>query len=396
MLVKFKVYRLSDGVKSIEVDAPSIAEARIGIERQGYSVVSERRKFQWPFLVGQRSRFSAVLFSQELLALLEAGLNLVEAIEILGRKSKNIEVKRVLDHISRQLREGLSFSRAMELNTRKFSPLYIAIIRTSERTGDLIEALRRYLEYTRQINQVRDKVISASVYPLLLISLGFLVILFLMAYVVPRFSRVYEDIGENLPLMSRLLMNWGQFFDKNAVSFLVGVPVVCVISLYALSRQSTLSAIGRKFWSLPVIGEKFKLYQLARLTRTLSMLLNSGVPFVTALDMVDGLLRQAAVRQALVLAKQSIREGKSVSDVFAANGLATEVGVRLLIVGERSGKLAVSMERIAKLYEEEVARWLDWFSRLFEPVLMMGIGLIIGIIVILMYLPIFELAGSLQ
>lgn len=138
------------------------------------------------------------------------------------------------------------------------------------------------------------------------------------------------------------------------------------------------------------------MYQLARFTRTLAMLVNGGIPFVTALDMVRDLLRQAALRQGLDHAAQAIREGRSVSDAFSQHGLATEVGVRLIAVSERSGTLGEGLERIAKLYDDDIARWVDWFARLFEPVLMIAIGLIIGLVVLLMYLPIFELASSIQ
>lgn len=396
MLVKLKVYRLPEGVCFLKINAPGMVEAQQQAESQGYKVISAEKKILWSSRIGGRSRFSLVLFSQELLALLEAGLSLVETIDILTNKSKSAETKTVLAQLSRRLREGLSFSRALEANPDEFNPLYIAIVKTSERTGNLEESLRRFLGYHQQINLVRDKIISASVYPALLVSVGLLVILFLLSYVVPRFSRVFEDMGDNLPLMSRLLMYWGQFFNQHAGAILISALALLLMFAYGISRPSILSRIGRSLWRLPGIGEKLRLYQLARFTRTLAMLINAGIPFVTALEMVGGLLRQAAMRHDLQQATQIIRDGRSVSEAFSINSLATEVGVRLLVVGERSGKLGDSMERIATLYDDEIARWLDWFTKLFEPLLMIGIGLIIGIIVILMYLPIFELAGSLQ
>src|SRR5690606_18801678 len=140
--------------------------------------------------------------------------------------------------------------------------------------------------------------------------------------------------------------------------------------IYGITRPRVRAWMERSLWSVPAFGEKMRLYQLARFTRTLAMLVNGGIPFVTALDMVGDLLRQPALRQGLERASQTIREGRAVSDAFAANGLATEVGVRLFAVGERSGDLGQAMERIAKLYDDDIARWVDWFARLFEPVLM--------------------------
>jgi general secretion pathway protein F len=274
--------------------------------------------------------------------------------------------------------------------------LYVATIRTSERTGDLAQALRRYLAYDRQINVLRDKVVSASIYPLLLMLAGGAVVLFLLGYVVPRFSHIYEDIGSNLPLMSRMLMQWGQLVAQHYGWIAAVSTAVITTAAYVLTRPAFRASAARTLWATPAIGEQMRLYQLARFTRTLAMLIQGGIPFLAALEMVGGLLRQPALQRGLTQAMVQVREGKSVSDAFAANGLATEIGIRLLAVGERSGDLGQTLDRIAKLYEDETSRWVDWFARLFEPILMIGIGLIIGIIVLLMYLPIFELANSIQ
>jgi general secretion pathway protein F len=391
-----KAYRVSDGITALRLSAASAAEAAKLAESQGYRVISTGRRLAWPRLGRHRRPFSVPLFSQELLALLEAGLGLVETIDILARKSRHAEPKKILDNVARHLREGLSFSRTLEAQPAVFPALYIATVRSSEQTGDLPLALRRYLEYHRQLNAVRDKVIAASVYPALLMALGALVVFFLLGYVVPRFSLIYEDLGRNLPWMSRMLIGWGQFVGHHTWTIAADAGAGAALLAWTLSRPRVRAALARSFWTLPAIGEKVRLYQLARFTRTLAMLLNGGIPFVAALDMVGELLRQPALRDGLGLAARAIREGRAVSDAFAAHALATEVGVRMLVVGERSGELGRAMERIARLYDDEVARWIDWFAKLFEPLLMIVIGLVIGIIVVLMYLPIFELADTIQ
>jgi general secretion pathway protein F len=257
--------------------------------------------------------------------------------------------------------------------------------------------LRRYLAYHRQLNGLRDRIVAASVYPLVLTGVGTLVVLFLLTYVVPRFSKVYEDIGEaHLPLLSRLLMHWGQTASDHALALGLGFLGLAVGIVYALMRPGTRAAIERRLWRLPAVGEQLRIYQLARFTRTVAMLLKGGVPLVSALDMTGDLLRQPALKSGLDAARTALSEGRSVSDAFGAYGLATDVGIRLLVVGERSGELGETMERIAGFYDDEITRSVEWFSRLFEPALMLVIGLLIGGIVILMYLPIFELASSIQ
>ena len=396
MLFEAKVYRPPEGVAVLSVTAEDAGEAERQMLSKGYKIISIRTKSVASVRIRSKSAFSPVLFSEEVLALLEAGLSLIESVDVLALKAKDRENQRVLQNLTRQLREGMSFSRALESMPDDFTLMYIATIRSSEQTGDVGRALKRYLAYQEQINRIRDKVVSASIYPALLLGAGFLVVLFLLGYVVPRFSRVYEDLGQNLPWMSLMMMRWGHFVDDHGMSvmlMLIGLPAV---ALFVISRPRVRARIEKSVWNFPIVGEKILLYQLARFTRTLSMLLSGGIPFVSALDMSNELLSQPSLRDGMQRAAISVREGRSVSSAFSQHGLATDVGVRLLVVGERSGNLGETMERIASLYDNEISRWIDWFIRLFEPFLMIVIGLIIGSIVILMYMPIFELANSLQ
>ncbi|RTL57716.1 MAG: type II secretion system F family protein [Rhodocyclaceae bacterium] len=403
MRFDFKAYRAGEGVIRLSLDAPDLDAARQQAETQGYTVLSAQAGqaiLSSPLgAFGKRlgPRFSVPLFGQELLALLDAGMGLVEAVAILARKSRQPESRQVLERIHRMLGEGRTFSRALEAAPDTFSALFVATVKASERTGNVTEALRRYLAYHRQLNALRDKITAAAVYPALLILVGGLVVLFLLGYVVPRFSKVYQDIGaDRLPALSRWLMEWGQLAADHTVLLATGFFALLALAAYALSRPATRAAVERRLWRLPLVGEQLRVYQLARFTRTVAMLQKGGIPLVSALDMTDALLRQPALQAGLTAAKTALREGRPVSDTFGRYGLATEVGTRLLMVGERSGELGETMERIAAFYDEDIARSVEWLSRLFEPALMIFIGLLIGGIVILMYLPIFELASSIQ
>ncbi|MCL2643888.1 MAG: type II secretion system F family protein [Betaproteobacteria bacterium] len=392
-----KAFRTADGVSTFELDAADSESARQQAESRGYRVIDVAAPAGRRFSGLAASRFSVPLFCQELLSLLDAGMGLVEAVAILARKARQGQAHRHLEALQRLLGEGQAFSRALEGLPDVFPALLVATVKSAERTGDLNEALRRYLAYHRQLNAVRDKMLAASVYPALLVGVGLLVVFFLLGYVVPRFAKVYEDVGgDRLPVLSRALMQWGQFAGEHAAAFALAAAAVLAGLVYALSRPALRAAVMRRLWQLPFLGEQFRIYQLARFTRTVAMLLKGGVPLVAALDMTDSLLPQPALQTGLVAARKAIREGRMVSDAFGMNGLSTEVGTRLLVVGERSGELGAMMERIAVFYDEQISRTVDWASRLFEPVLMVVIGFLIGGIVILMYLPIFELASSLQ
>ena len=409
-----KAYTAASGVSVVlqefRLDAPNSAAAATQFEDQGFTVVSVRPVGSgWSLRWGQRfDKASVLLFCQELLALLQAGMGLVEAIDILQKKAKDLQMKQVLGTLMEQLCAGRPLSYAMEMtqpatqdgvsNVRDaFPTLLIATIRSAERTGQLELALKRYLDYQIELNAVRDKVVAASVYPALLLAVGVLVILFLMTYVVPRFSAIYADVGQShLPLLSRWLMQWGLLINAHLLAFAVAFVVLTSASVYALTRLRVRAWVNQLIWRLPRIGGYLKTYQLAQFVRTLAMLLTGGIPLVRALDMTADLLPQPALARGLVGARQAISDGKSASEAFRIHGLATDVGVRLLVSGERSGDLAQVMDRIAGFYDAEVSRAVAWFSRLFEPVLMIVIGLTIGVIIILMYMPIFELAGSIQ
>lgn len=396
MKFEIKAVLTPDSVVALTLDAVDERDAKAQAGAQGYSVLTIKAKQSWrAWAPLRRNRFPLMLFSQELLALMNAGLTVVEGIGTLAENEARPESRKILQQIVAHLYEGRSLSYALQSFPAVFPPLYVSTVRASEKTGDLSETLTRYIAYQTQVDVVRKKVVSASIYPLLLMSAGGLVTIFLMAYVVPRFSRIYEDIGTNLPLLSRLLLQWGKLLQSNGPLVLVALVVGAVGILYLGARPATRNWMMQRLWQVPAAGERMRIYQLARFYRTLGMLLRGGTPIGPALKMVSDLL-QPELRQYLQGAAKKITEGRSISYAMETHRLTTPVSLRMLQVGERTGEMGEMMERIAGFYDEEMARWVEWFTRLFEPLLMAVIGVVIGFIVVLMYLPIFELAGSLQ
>lgn len=396
MQFEVKALRGGEGVSVLSVEALNESDATAYVRNQGYSVLSV--KSGGPVLsriVKSKSRFPLILFSQELLSLLEAGLSLIEALEALAEKERQSETRKVLDAIVKRLYEGQTFSVSLQDFPAIFPPLFVATVRASEKTGGLGEALGRFVAYQTQLDFVRKKIVSASIYPVLLLGVGGLVILFLMGYVVPRFAVVYEGSRGTLPWMSQMLLKWGVLLQTNGELVFAGVIAAAGSIAYGFSRQEVRAKMLLMLWRIPAMGERMRVYQLARFYRTLAMLLKGGIPVVSALDMVSGLL-QPALRARLTQASSHIREGQSISGSMDSNGLTTPVALRMLRVGERTGNMGEMMERIAAFYDEEMARWVEWFTKMFEPILMAFIGGVIGVIVILMYMPVFDLAGSIQ
>jgi general secretion pathway protein F len=393
--MRFELKAIGPGgaVEAIDYQAPDEATARQQLEGRGYTVLSVRAKRSLAAWSSASERFPVALFSQELRVLVNAGLPLVEAIETLAQKERNDEWRGVMERLANALREGRSFSSALEQFPRVFSPLFVATVRASERTSDLAPSLARYVAYANQLEAIRKRVVNASIYPMLLIAVGGLVSLFLLLYVVPRFAHIYEERAADLPLVSRLLLAWGQAAHEHGVLILVLLGCVLVVGFYVFKNSRT--QLGDALWRVPAIGERLKVYQLARFYRTIGMLLRGGMPLVAALEIGAELLHPV-LRGRLAAARRAISEGQNVSQSLEASGLTTPVALRMLAVGERGGNMGEMLEQIAAFHDEELSRWVDWFTRLFEPILMAIIGLVIGAIVILMYMPIFELAGGIR
>jgi general secretion pathway protein F len=385
----------SNDLLTLELEAPDESSIRTHSDLKGCTVL-EIKPMQFGLPRFKHSnKFPVLLFSRELLALLTAGLSLTEVIDLLVEKEHNPINRKLLDSLRTSLYQGKSLSNALSAFPDVFSEFYVATISASERTGSLTEALDRYVRFQEQADVIKKRVISASVYPALLIVVGGLVSLFLMFYVVPRFSRVYEDIRGDIPFFSRVLLEWGQFVSAHAAVALGGIAVFIGLIAYWLSQSSSRAWLMQTIQRIPAIGERVRLYQLSRLYRTLGMLLRGGIPMVTAIDMAKGLLAQE-LQIKLSNAGREIREGVTISQAMDRNQLSTMVSSRMLKVGERSGQMGEMMERTSDFMDEELSIWIDWFSKLFEPMLMGFIGIVIGLIVVLMYMPIFELASSVQ
>ncbi len=392
--MRFRVTTLDagQGVSNQEMDALDEADAHRQAIARGVRVLAIQAA-RWKR--SRRARLSLVAFSNELVALLEAGLSLVEAIDALTEKERDESVRHLLEGLRRRLYEGQSLSVALAEFPGSFPTLYVATVRASERSGAIAEAVRRFVAYQQQIDLLKKRLVNASIYPAVLLAAGSLVLLFLVAYVVPRFSGIYEDIGGELPFASKMLMQWGRLLEAHGLAVSAGFLACAALAGYGVLRPGFRAAVGRLFARIPMVGYQIDLYQLARLYRTVGMLLRGGLPVVTAFEMTRGLLA-AAAQPRLAAATRAVREGRSLTDALAAQGLTTPVAERMLRVGERSGNMGEMMERIAAFYDEELSRFVDVAARLIEPAMMSVIGLVIGLIVVLMYFPIFELAGSIR
>ncbi|GAB3468198.1 type II secretion system F family protein [Massilia terrae] len=381
-------------IAQLVVDASDEADARRQVEARGLYVSAVEPAMALP-IARYRGNLSLVLFSQELLALLTAGLGIVEGLEALLEKEGNLATQAILGRLVIGLREGKRLSGVLAEQPTVFPLLFVGIVRAAEGTSDLPRALERYIEYQRRIDAVRTKVLSASIYPVILLLVGGGVSIFLMTYVVPRFAEVYQGAGRRLPLLSHLMLDWGQFATRHTGSLMLTIAAALVVALRFVTRLVRRGSVARLLEHLPGIGDRARVYELSRLYLTLGMLSEGGITVLTAIDIVQA-MASPAIAKGLREARAAIESGRPLSDAFEANGLTTPISLRMLRVGERTGEMGVMLTRSAAFYDGEIGRWIDRFTRTFEPLLMAAIGLVVGAIVVLLYMPIFDLAGDLS
>ncbi|MDR3483161.1 MAG: type II secretion system F family protein [Burkholderiaceae bacterium] len=393
MRFRAKVLTAGMAVELIDIDAVSTDEARRFVEASGAKLLDlHELRNAWLRQSGGKS-FNLAVFNQQLHSLLDAGQPVVDAIDILGHNDRGGRNRAIYDTLLKGLKDGKQLSESMASLPSIFSPLYVAMVRASETTGTVRASIQRFMQYQRQVDEIRGKLVSAAIYPAILLSVSFIVIAFLMMYVVPRFSIVFDDVAIHNHAQPGFIQIWGGFVMHHTAlawsGFLSCVAVILSVALHPRTR----AVLFRKVLAAPYIGEKVWILQMARMYRTLGMLLRSGVSVLAAMKMTAGSL-PLGMQSDIQSATQSVAEGKPMSVVMAECGLSTEVAQRLLVAGESSGNLDDMMERIADFYDQEMATWIDTAGRLIEPALMVGIGLVIGTIVLMLYSPIFDLANA--
>jgi general secretion pathway protein F len=392
----FRIHALDAGGRvRLRLEAASAAEAAARARGDGLTVLTVHPDRGLESLFTRRAHFPLLLFTRELLALLGSGLALLEALQTLLEKETHGDVRQVLTGVLDRLNQGEAFSAALGHFPEVFPTLYVASVRAAEKSGDLAPALARYAAWQEKVDIVRGRVVAASIYPLMLLVLGGLVALFLIGYVTPRFASIYADHLETLPWGSRALMTLGVWIDAHGVSAGLSFLGGLVVLVWVASRPAARAALARLAWRLPGLGERLRVFQLTRFYRTVGMLLTGGTPILPALDMASGLLAEEP-RLRIAVAAEHIRSGLPISEAMQRAGLTTPVAARLLRVGEKSGRMGEMMENLAAFHDEETARFVERFTRLFEPLLMAVIGILVGSIVVLLYMPIFDLAGTIE
>jgi len=397
-----RVFDPVHGVQQSRISAPDChaVAAQLGVAPQRILSVQEVGAVAagglklWPASRGTK-RFPLQLFSQELAVLLDAGIALLEALSTVREKESRTDVQQALDEVIAMVREGRALSVAMQAQPAVFDELVCAIVAANERTGQLALALSQHAKYLAWVEALRSRLVAACVYPLLLLIVGGAVIMFLLLFVLPRFAGILDGLGDKLPWASQVLISFGRVAGEHPGLALGGAAMLVFGAVVVWRHPSTHQALIHWAWRMPGLGPRLRVLALARLYRSLGMLLASGVPALAALRIVRGVVAPPW-RAPVAAAAEMVAQGERLSAAFEAQDLATPVARRMLRVGERSGELAAMLERAAAFHDEEAVRLTELLTRAINPILMLIMGVVIGGIIVLMYLPIFQLVEQVQ
>mgnify|MGYP003761827129 CR=1 FL=1 len=386
-----------------EKDFPSLNPAALksDLEKQGFFVLGLRRRFfpslhfsDWLGKGFSEQQFLA--FNQEFHVLIRSGLPIVQALEAVIERTEQKGLRHALMEVKSAIRSGASPSEAFSLFPRFFPPLYLASLKAGEKTGDMPVTLERFIAYQKKVEGVKNEVKKASFYPLLLLVAAMVTVAFLVVWVVPRLSQIFIDAQVQLPWVTRMLIATAH--GLSALAFL-WVPLFLV---GAVALRFFFKTEGGRFlvdsWKirLPLIGGLFLEYSLGAFSRTLATTLLSGIPLVQAMHMAAGTLGNRQLEKQFAAIAHQVREGGSLVNALERFGRFSSLALRLIAVGEKTGALPEMLNNVAEYYEMEIARRLERFSSLFEPLMIFAAGLLIGGIIIAMYLPIFQMAGTIR
>jgi general secretion pathway protein F len=385
------------------VDADSPKSARLTLRRTGIfptalkeepaarATALDSTPSDLAFLFERVSAQEVALLTRQLATLARAGLPLVECLGTLIEQMERATLKRILTHVRQQVREGRSFADALQAHPRVFSAIYINMVRAGEESGTLDTVLARLAEYSEGQARLLRTVQSALTYPLLMILVASAILVFLLAYVVPQVTRLFSETGEALPLVTRILIELSSFFAEYWWVFgLVGAGGALGCARLWRTRYGR-AWYDRMVLRLPWVGPVLQRLSVARLARTLSTLLASGVPILTALSIVTHLVNNTVLRRALEDARESVQEGESLAAPLKRSGLFPALLIQMIAIGERSGELESMLSRAAEAYDEEVTASLARLTSILEPLTILVMGGVVLFIVLAILLPIFQL-----
>jgi type IV pilus assembly protein PilC len=336
-----------------------------------------------------------LVFNQELATLLKAGMPLVQSLDLLKRRVETPVFRKVLNDIHESVRSGTALSDAFGAQGDLFPRVYTASLLAGERSGNLDAVLRRYVEYTKIIQTVKSKTVSALVYPMILISLALVLVSIIVLKVVPAFADFYSTFGADLPLITKVIVRISDFIRSQFLFVVAGIVIGVAAVLGWIRQPGQQARFDRMILGVPMLGQVARKFATSQMARTLATLLGGGLPLVHALDIAAKSVGNRYMAKQLDIVSARVREGESFAAALEARRTFPEVAVKMAEVGESTGALQDMLNTVADFYDEEISTTMDRFVTLVEPVLLVFMGLVIAGLLLALYMPLFQLSSVL-
>jgi type IV pilus assembly protein PilC len=381
-------------LEAADVNAANDILRRQGLTPNEIKAKAKEINLKLPGFGGSVSSKELATFTRQFATMIDAGLPLVQCLEILGAQEPNKFFAKALMKIRADVESGSTFADALKRHPKVFDKLYCNMVEAGEMGGILDTILARLAAYIEKAQKLKSRIKSAMTYPTVIIIIALLVVAGLLMFIIPIFAQLFADFGKTLPLPTRICI-WASDFLKKYIFVLVPAIVAGVYFFFRAYKQSPVfrKKVDQFALRIPVIGMLIRKTAVAKFTRTLGTLISSGVPILEGLDIVAKTAGNVVVEEALVTTRLAISEGKTIAEPLAKTGVFPSMVVQMISVGESAGALDAMLAKIADFYDDEVDVAVGNLTSLMEPLLMVFLGVICGFVVIAMYLPIFKLAS---
>jgi general secretion pathway protein F len=331
------------------------------------------------------------LFTRQLAALLSSSMPLEETLKAMVEQAEKPRIRNIFVSVRAAVIEGKSFCDGLQQFPRAFPPIYVAAVDAGEQSGRIDLILEQLANYTERSMEINNKVQQAMIYPILMTLVSISIVGFLLAYVVPKMMTVFENLNATLPLATRLLLDFSSFIKADGLYLLIGVVVVGFAFSRAMRVENFKNRVQRFLLRVPIIGRALKTVNTSRFSKTFSMLSKSGVPIVEAMTTASVLVKLMPIRKAINKAIVLVKEGTPIHQALKQTHYFPSTSIHLIASGETSGKLEDLLERAAKMQEQDIIRLIDTSLTLFEPIIILVMGVVVLFIVLAILLPIFSL-----
>jgi type IV pilus assembly protein PilC len=379
--------------------APDERALRSDLEQQGLYLLSVRRALSLAALRLRRKRVDPAMllvFSQELAALLKAGLPLFQSLDIMLERQREPVFRQSLAAVREKVKSGTALSDAIRQEGDLYPPIFAASLVAGERSGNLDQVLRRFSSHLRLNQSLKKKAVSAAVYPMVLLTMMVALVTILVVWVIPQFKSFYEGLGAELPLATRILLGFATAVRANLLFIVLGLGILVLSAVYWLRREGSGVTLDRGLLRLPYFGGLMRMYATSQLMRTLATLLGGGLPLLNALEVAAASIGNRAMAKAVGSATVRIREGASLTVALESTGMLEALPLEMVKVGEQTGALGDMLNAIAEFYDEELDTQMATVLSLVEPVLLVLMAVIVAAMLLAFYLPMFQAISAVQ